>query len=140
MTANNGSFQDTRRVSGEIDTLRNELGRLVAELDRRRHELTDVKLQIRKHPAVVIVAAGAAALILGGLVGMAIRNRRQHARPTIRARDTRRALSRLIDHPERVAAEPNLAMKIATAAGVAAGSAVARRLAERFVARAVPNR
>ena len=140
MTATNGSPRDVRQVSGEIDTLRDELGRLVAELDRRRHELLDVKLQVRRHPGVVIVAAGAAALLLGGLVGMAIRKRRQQARPTTRVREARRALARLLDHPERVAAEPNVAIKIATAAGVAAGSAVARRLAQRFVSRAVPAR
>jgi hypothetical protein len=136
VTAHNGSSSDVRRVSGEIDTLRQELGRLVAELDRRRHELLDVKLQVRKHPGLVIAAAGVAALLLGGMVGVAVRKRRQHARPTARARETRRALARLLDHPERVANEPGLALKIATAAGVAAGSVVARRLAERFVTRA----
>lgn len=139
MTASNGSSRDVPRVSGEIDTLRQELGRLVAELDRRRHDLLDVRLQVRKHPGIVLAAAGAAALLLGGLVGMAVRKRRQHARPTTRAREARRALARLLDHPERVAAEPNLAVKIAAAAGVAAGSAVARRVAERLVARAMPR-
>lgn len=139
MTVHDGSSHDVRRVSGEIDTLRQELGRLVAELDRRRHELLDLRLQVRKHPGLVIAAAGAAALLLGGLVGVAVRRRRQHERPTTRAREARRALARLLDHPERVAAEPNLALKIATAAGVAAGSVVARRLAERFVARAAPR-
>lgn len=133
MTANNGTSHDVRRVSGEIDTLRQELGRLVSELDRRRHELLDVKLQVRKHPGVVIAAAGVAALLLGGMVGMAVRKRRQHARPATRAREARRALARLLDHPERVANEPGLALKIATAAGVAVGTVVARRLAERFV-------
>jgi len=140
VTTHNGSSTDVRRVSGEIDTLRQELGRLVAELDRRRHELLDVRLQVRKHPGVVIAAAGVAALLVGGMVGMAFRKRRQHARPATRARETRRALARLLDHPERVANEPNVAMRIATAAGVAAGTVVARRLAERFVARAVPRR
>jgi len=140
VTANNGSSQDVPRVSGEIDSLRHELGRLVAELDRRRHEILDVKLQVRKHPGVVIAAAGVAALLLGGMVGMAVRNRREHARPATRAREARRAFARLLDHPERVANEPGLALKIATAAGVAAGTVVARRLAERFVARAVPRR
>jgi hypothetical protein len=140
VTANDGSSRDVGRVSGEIDTLRQELGRLVGELDRRRHELLDVKLQIRRHPVAVAVTAGAAALLLGGVVGMALRRRRQHARPAIRAREARRALARLLDHPERVAHEQSTSRKIAAAAGVAVGSVVARRLAERFIGRTTPRR
>ncbi len=135
-----GPFEDVHRVEGEIDTLRRDLGRLVSELDRRRHELLDVRLQVRKHPRVVAGAAVGAALLVGGIVAVAVGNRRRHARPVTRARDARRALARLLDHPDRVAAEPSVGVKIATAVGVAAGSVLARRVAERFVARALPRR
>ena len=40
--------QHVQRVAGEIDTLRGELGALVAELDRRRQELFDLGLQVRR--------------------------------------------------------------------------------------------
>lgn len=133
-----GSPEDVRRVSGEIDVLRRDLGSIVAELDRRRHEMLDVRLQARRHPVVVVVAAGGAALLVGGLVALAIRQSRERRRPTRRVREARRALARLLDHPHRVAAEPSVAVKIATAAGVAAGSAIARQLATRMMARAAP--
>jgi hypothetical protein len=40
--------ENARRLEGEIAGLRDELAGLVAELDRRRHELTDFKLQARR--------------------------------------------------------------------------------------------
>jgi hypothetical protein len=106
---------DVRKVDGELDRLRGELGTLVAELDRRRHEAFDIGLQVRRHPTVVAVAAAAAALVVGGLVAIAVRSRRRARRPSVRARETRRALGRLLDHPDRVAAEPNLGAKVLAA-------------------------
>lgn len=126
------------RVEGEIDALRGQLGSLIGELDRRRHEAFDLGLQARRHPVVVIAVAAAAALVAGGLVALALRRRRERRRPIVRARETRRALARLLRDPERVAAKPRPARDILTAAGVAAGSLLARRLAERIVSRAVP--
>ena len=41
--------ESTRQLDGEIAALREELSGLVAELDRRRHELLDVKLQAKRH-------------------------------------------------------------------------------------------
>ena len=47
----NGANEETvGRVSGEIDTLRTELGALVGELDRRRGEAFDLGLQVRLGP------------------------------------------------------------------------------------------
>jgi hypothetical protein len=137
---NAGAPGEVGRVSGEIDVLRRDLGELVSELDRRRRELVDVRLQLRRHPVVVVAAVGVGALLLGGLLARAVRDRRRRSRPALRAREARRALSRLLEHPQRVAAEPGIAAKIATAAGVAAGSAIARHLAHLAMARAVPPR
>jgi hypothetical protein len=125
--------EHVRRVSGEIDSLRGEIGTLVSELDRRRHEMFDVGLQVKRHPVVVIVAASAVALAVGGLVALAIRSRRQHRRPSSRVREARRAIGRLLEHPDRVAAEPSVATKVLVAAGTAAGSAMARRLVDRLM-------
>ena len=54
----------TRQLEGDIAALREELGALVGELDRRRHELLDVKLQLKRH-------GGSAALFGVALVGTA---------------------------------------------------------------------
>ncbi len=128
----NGS-DDVRRVSGEVDVLRGELGSLVDELDRRRHEAFDIGLQLRRHPVAVAVAATAAALVVGGLLAWAVRQRREHARPTVRAREARRALARLMDHPERVAAEPSVGNKVATAVLTLVATALAKRVIDRKV-------
>jgi hypothetical protein len=52
--------KDPRQLEREIEDVRTQLGVLIGELDRRRHEVTDVKLQVRRHPvaAAVVVAAG----------------------------------------------------------------------------------
>jgi hypothetical protein len=122
---------DVGRVSGEIDVLRNELGGLVAELDRRRHEALDLGLQVRRHPIAVAAVATAAALVLGGALALIVHTRRERRRPSTRARETRRALARLFDHPSRVAAEPSIPNKVATAVAIALATAVAKRLLER---------
>lgn len=119
------------QVESEIETLRSDLGLLVSELDRRRHEAFDLQLQARRHPVALIVAASAAALVLGGLVALALRARRRRHDPVVRARQVRRAVARLVDHPDRVAAETTLTDKILGAAGVVAAGAIARRLVDR---------
>jgi hypothetical protein len=133
----NGSpRQDVGRVAGEIDSLRGELGGLVAELDRRRREAVDLRLQLRRHPVLVASVVAGAAILVGGALAALVTARRHRQRPSVRARNTRRALARLLEHPHRVAAEPSMANKIATAVGIA----VATTLAKRLVVRSVPVR
>ena len=45
----------------EIEHLRTRLDRSLAELDRRRHELADLRVQLRKHPGAFIGARGRSA-------------------------------------------------------------------------------
>ncbi len=130
--------QQVQRVSGEIDALRGELGALVAELDRRRQELFDLGLQVRRHPVAVAVAAAATALVLGGLLALTVRGRRERRRPTVRAREARRALARLLERPDRIGVQPGTAQTILAAAGAAAGTALAKRMVARYVAVARP--
>jgi hypothetical protein len=129
-----GSPEQVRRVSGEIDALRGDIGNLVDELDRRRHEMFDLRLQARRHPVVVAAAAAGAALVAGGIIAYLVRDRRERNRPLHRAREMREAMSRLIEHPYDVAAKPDIPEKILVAVGIAAGGALARRFVERMVA------
>jgi hypothetical protein len=121
------------RVEGEIDMLRNELGGLVAELDRRRHEALDLGLQARRHPLLVASIATVAALLVGGAIALVVRTRHEQRRPSVRAREARRALSRLFEHPDRVAASPSIPNKVVTAVTVALATALAKRLLDRTV-------
>lgn len=141
-TGMNGKKEvDVGRIAGEIDSIRTELGGLVGELDRRRREAFDIGLQVRRHPIVVAVAAGAAALVVGGIIAFAVHQRRERRRPSVRVHQTRRALARLLDHPERVAAEPSMGNKVATAVLTLVATSLAKRLVdERVSPRIVPSR
>jgi len=121
-------------VSGEIDTLRRELGGLVAELDRRRHEAFDLGLQARRHPVAVAVVAATVALVVGGLLALAAKERRRRRRPSVRAREARHALGRLLDHPDRIAVEPSMGTKVATAVVTLVATTLAKRIIDRKVA------
>ena len=129
----NGSHDPVSRTEDEIGMLRHELGSLVSELDRRRHEALDLRLQLRKHPTAVAIAAGAAALLLGVAVAVAVRRRRKRHSLPGKARDLRRAMSRLLERPDRVAMEPRVLEKALAAAATAAAAALARRLIQRSV-------
>jgi hypothetical protein len=132
---------DVGRIAGEIDSIRTELGGLVGELDRRRREAFDLRLQVKRHPVAVALAATAAALVVGGIVAFSVRQRRERRRPSVRAGETRRALARLLDHPDRVAAEPSMGNKVATAVLTLVATSLAKRLVdERVAPRIVPSR
>jgi hypothetical protein len=124
---------DVGRVAGEADLLRRELGSLVSELDRRRQEALDLRLQLRRHPALAGTAAVVTALAVSGAVVLAVRISRRRGHPTARARDVRDALARIVENPREVASQPSVSKKIATAVGVAVATAIAKRLLERYV-------
>ena len=121
------------KVSGEIESLRGELGALVAELDRRRHEAFDLGLQARRHPVAVAVVAATLALAVGGLVALVVAGQRRRQRPTERLKETRRALARILDQPHRVGRDPSIPRKVVAAAATAAAAALAKRLIQRQV-------
>lgn len=122
---------DVHRVAGEIDVLRHELGGLVMELDRRRHEALDLRLQVRRHPVLVATVATVAALLVGGAVALIVREARERRKPSRRAREIRDAFGRILDHPRQIASQPSIGNKIATAVGVAVATALAKRMLDR---------
>ena len=121
----------TRELETEITEVRTRLDRSLAELDRRRHELTDVRLQVRRHP-MVAVAAGVTVLALLGGVAYAVWASRQRNKPVSKARRLKHALSRMIDEPHKVAkSEPTVPEKILAAAGTAAATILVKKMMER---------
>jgi hypothetical protein len=120
-----------RELETEITEVRTRLDRSLAELDRRRHELTDVRLQVKRHP-MVAVAAGVTVLALLGGVAYAVWAARQRNKPVSKARRLRHALSRMIDEPQKVAkSEPTVPEKILAAAGTAAATILVKKMMER---------
>jgi hypothetical protein len=128
--ANGEPRKMTRELETEITEIRTRLDRSLAELDRRRHELTDVRLQVRRHP-MVAVAAGVTVLALVGGVAYAVWAARQRNKPVSKARRLRHALSRMIDEPQKVArSEPSVPEKILAAAGTAAATMLVKKMME----------
>ena len=121
----------TREIESEITEVRTRLDRGLAELDRRRHELTDVRLRVRRHP-MVAVAAGATVLLLIGGVAYAIYASRQRQKPLPKAARLREALSRMVENPKKVAkSDLTVPEKILAAAGTAAATMLTKKLLER---------
>jgi hypothetical protein len=127
-----------REIVGEIADIRNQLDRTLAELDRRRHEATDLRLQIRRHPTV---AAGVAIGILAaasGIVAMALIARRRE-RPASKARSLRRALGRAYENPHKLARpEPGIAVRVLGAVATTVGTALAKKYIEQLWSRPRP--
>jgi len=133
LTDGNGKAEPRppRAIDREIEYLRTRLDRSLAELDRRRHELTDIRLQMRKHPAVFIGAGVAVALMLGG-VGFAIYRSRKREELPQKAKRLRTAFRRAVEEPEKVArAEPPVWQKMAAAVGTTIAVSLAKKMVER---------
>ncbi len=131
LTAAGGAPGTTRRIEEEISTLRREMGDLMGELERRRREAFDIRLQLKRHPVAVSVAGMAAALVLGGAVAMLVRNRRRRKRASYKARQLGVALTRMVEHPDRVARGEPPGEKILAAVGTAVAMMLVRKALER---------
>ena len=66
---------EVTRLRTDIEDARDGLGVYVSELDRRRHDAFDLRLQLKKHKALAI-GVGVAAAAVG--VGVVFRSRRRN--------------------------------------------------------------
>jgi hypothetical protein len=122
-------------LGGEIATVRDELDALLAELDRRRHELLDVRLQLRRHAVGTALTTLALVGTAAGAVWLGRWRQRRQQRPSALAGRLREAIVRMTAHPERVAAEPTMGGKILTAAASAGAALLVRKVLEQAVRR-----
>jgi hypothetical protein len=127
----------TRQLDGEIAALREELAGLVAELDRRRHELLDVKLQAKRHALGMTLTGVGLLAAASGFVWLGAWHSRRRRTPLSRVGRLREAISRVIEKPERVAAEPGVPARILTAAANAAVATAIKKILERGLHRAL---
>lgn len=113
---------EVNRLRTKIDATREELGTYLSELDRRRHEALDLKLQIRKHPGVLIGAGVAVAGIVTGAVVMVARARKRET-PGQRMQ---RAASRILPAPAATPAGPSRTLERLLTSAVPIGVALAK--------------
>lgn len=125
-----------RELEAQVVELRDELGELIGELDRRRHAAFDVRRQLRRHAREVALTGLALVSVAAGFVWLGAWRARRRRSLDSRAQRLQRAMSRMIDRPERVAAEPTVPMKIVTAAASAAVAALIKKLLDRAVQQA----
>jgi hypothetical protein len=124
--------QAPREIEREIEHVRARLDRSLGELDRRRHELTDLKLQIRKHPGVFIGVGGFLFLIVGGVVLAVWRSHKREALPE-KTKRLRIAVGRAVDKPGKVArGEAPPWEKILAAVGTTLAVSITKRLLDRL--------
>jgi hypothetical protein len=130
----NAEGDEVDALERDVDRIRNNIGELIRELNYRRHEAFDLKLQFQRHAARVILAGAAMFAVVAGAIVLAVA--RQRRRRSIGARVTRlrQALRRISAHPEQLAGRPpSVSRKVAAAGGSAIASVLGKRLAKRLV-------
>ncbi|HSF06949.1 MAG TPA: hypothetical protein VLG10_14275 [Methylomirabilota bacterium] len=129
-----GSPRETvRQRQAEVTALQEDLGQLVSELDRRRREALDVKLQLRRHGPEIALTSVALVGAAAGLVWLSIWRDRRRQRLGARLGRVQSTLSRAIAGPARGGAEPPVIERIAVAAANAAAAILIRKVLERVV-------
>lgn len=117
-----------RRLEAQITELRRELSDLVGELDRRRREALDVKLQVRRHAGKIALTGVVLVGVAAGVVWANVWRGRQRRRFGARAGRVQPAMNRMIERPDRVAAQPTATEKLVTAAASAAVTTVIKKV------------
>jgi hypothetical protein len=125
-----------QQLEAEITSLRDELSALVGELDYRRHELLDVKLQLRRHAWKVATAGLGLAAGIAGVAWLGVSRARRRRTLMSKAFRLREGVGRMINRPERVATDPTMTEKVFTVAASAVLAAVARKAVEVIARRA----
>jgi hypothetical protein len=126
------AVRDPRTIEREIRGHRGELSTLAGELNRRRQELTDVKLQLRRHTMGVATGLLATGVVIVGSLVYARWRARRYNRLIARGGRLREAVGRMIDRPERVATEPTVIQRMLASAGSAAAAIAIKAIVERF--------
>jgi len=76
------SHEVAQALQRDIERIRGDLASTVGELDRRRHELLDVRGQLRRHPVpIALVMAALLAVAAGGIALVVTRHRRRQELP-----------------------------------------------------------
>lgn len=130
---NGGGSSDEKAeaLQRDIDRIRSEVANTVGELDRRRHDLLDVRGQLRRHPLPIALVAAALLGVAAGGIALGVMHQRRRQRLGARLERLQEALGRMVAKPNRVATDQGVGRKIVAAAGAAAASLTAKKLVAR---------
>lgn len=117
-------------LTDEIRGVRTDVTELLSELQARRRNATDLRLQARRHPAVAGAAVALVAAGLGLLISRKVRRRRALKDPQERVRRLETAFAKMAEDPDRVRVDGGMLRGLAMAAGTTFLSSLARRAAE----------
>ena len=127
------SLNQPKELVQEVRQIRDNLPGIVRELDHRRHELFDWRLQLRRHLGTIALIAGITAALVGGSIALSIRRRRIDRKAMTKLRKIRRAAARFVDDPDNVAPkEPRVSRKVIAAALTAMAATAGKKVGERF--------
>jgi len=111
----------------EIEQLRDDMTAIVGEIDRRREELLDWRLQLRRHQRQITTLAVGIVLVVGALRGVNGWRRRRRAAALSHAERLRQVLARMIAGEEGAWNEASSAAKEALASGASGAADVLSR-------------
>ena len=112
---------------------------IVSELDIRRYEAFDWRIELRKHAAPMMLTGLGVLAVAAGATVLSARRRRLRNRPLAKARRLRDALARVIAHPELIAQpRPSIANRALAAAVSSAAGSVAKVVTDRAARRIMP--
>jgi hypothetical protein len=100
------TIESSEQLENEVESIRGTIGQIASELDQRRRDLVNWRLQVRRHARAIVSAAAGVIVLLGATATLgALRGRR---RPSLfaKAGRLREAFARIMEHPERVARRP----------------------------------
>jgi hypothetical protein len=126
---------DPRQIEADIVRRREELTTRLTQLKQRGRDLTDVGLQVRRHALGFTATFLAVGGVAAGSIALGAWRARRRNTLTARGGRLREALGRMIDRPERVAAEPTVSQRIIGAAGSAAVAFLIKAALERVIPR-----
>lgn len=133
--AETNSRESVEQLAAEVQAVRESLGRLMSEFDRRvRQTLNPLGL---RHPLAVFGLAGLTFLLfIGGAVGIAVRRTRRPAGPIKKAQRLGRAVARMVEYPDRVAQPaPNIGREVLGAVGTVVAATVAKKVMNRALSK-----
>jgi hypothetical protein len=134
-------MDDRAQVEHTADRIRDELLLTLEELDRRRDRALNMRYQISSHRDMLLMAGGAALMLVG--VGMGVAIWRARHRQELLAKKRRRAVRRAWEHPERVASttkQTPLAVELGRKLVLIFAGTLASSIAKSSVRTLVPQR